>query len=482
MRNLVTFAITLGAIVGLFLVGGSPALADGIGLGDGLGRGQPDELGRFQVGHTTINIVGGGTLGELRPIDVEVWYPADKESWDGASASEYTSRLNGVPLVPAKWDPLSWAVVSEVAREGADFDKHGPFPVVIFSHGSQNSPFEYALTLEHLASHGYVVVGPWYNGDTQDDVRVQFINTTNGSKVLDCLDHMPVPCVDTAAKNIADRALDLTTVLNTLPAALGRGNVNMEEIVAMGHSRGTVTSLGAAGGSTFFHFKAEPRVKAVLGFAAAMPALIFNIDLSAITVPTVLVAGEVDLNTPPALSETVFGTISSQDRAFIVIKNTRHRHFASGFCSELQASGSVVLANPTRAILDRHTLNGIMNSPINGSAVDICGYDYFTNPVDIRSLITFPANFVVTPESVPTLGIDTLEVHRLMSEIAVGFFRSVVKELRHEDCDEGPCPDGRFNHIISERFLLKKEPNVLSSAVVSDEDMKHLDCGEDHPD
>ena len=474
MKRLVTCTTILTGLVCLFMAGSAAA-------NHGHGKGLPDEPGKFKVGHTTISIVGTGTLGESRPIDVEVWYPAEKKAWDTASPSEYTSRLNGVTLAPAKWDPLSWVVVSEVAREGVAFDKHEPFPVVIFSHGSQNSPLEYALTLEHIASHGYVVVAAWYNGDTQDDVRVQFINATNGSKVLDCLDHLPPPCVDTAAKNVADRARDLSAVLDMLPVAFGE-SVDMNQVVAMGHSRGTLTSLGAAGGSKFFGFAAEPRVKAVLGFAAAMPALIFNLDLSLITVPTVLVAGEADLNTPPTISETVFGTISSQDKAFIIIKNTHHRHFASGFCPELQASGSVVLADPTRAILDRHTLTGIVNSPVNGSAVDICGFDYFTTPVDVRSLITFPVGFNVTPESVPTQGIDTLEVHRLMSEIAVAFFRSVSKPLKHEDCDDNTCPDVRFNRFLSEKFLLKKEPNILSAAIVTDEGLRNLECGEDHPD
>jgi hypothetical protein len=189
------------------------------------------------------------------------------------------------------------------------------------------------------------------------------------------------------------------------------------------------------------------------------------------------------LNTPPTISETVFGTISSQDKAFIVIKNTRHRHFASGFCSELQASGSVVSANPTRAILDGQTLTAIVNNPVNGSAVDICGFDYFTTPVDIRSLITFPVGFNVTPESVPTLGIDTLEVHRLMGEIAITFFDSVLKVLRHEEqpCDEGACSDVRFNRFLSEKFLLKKEPEISTAVILSDEDMKQLDCREDCP-
>ncbi len=447
----------------------------------GAGKGLPDELGTFNVGHTAFRIVGKGTLGENRPIDIDVWYPADQRSWDHASASVYTSRLYGVPLVPSKWDPLSWAVVSDVSKDEAEFDKHSPFPVVIFSHGSQNSPDEYALTIEYVASHGYVVAAAWYNGDTQDDVRVQFINTTNGSKVLSCLDNLPSPCVDTAAKNIADRARDLSAVLNVLPTVFG-DNVNMDEVVAMGHSRGTVTSLGAASGSTFFNFPAEPRVKAVLGFANGAPALTFNLNLAAITVPTVLVAGDLDKASPEAISETAFTTISSQDKVLIEIKNTMHRHFATGFCPEMQASAAIVMANPTRAILDRHTLTGILTSPVNGNAVDICGFGYFSNPVDIRPLVFSLTGYSVTETNVPTTSIDTLEIRRLMSEIAVTFFDSVIKALRHEDqpCNDSVCSNARFNRYLSDKFLLKKESEISTAIIVTDEEMqRQLDCSDD---
>ncbi len=302
--SVLTYTTIVSAVVWLFLAGESVAATPG------LGTGLPDDLGPFNVGHTTIHVVGTGTLGEPRPIDVEVWYPADTSVWAAASPSEYSSRLRGVTLVPAKWDPLSWVLVSNAAREAPAFDKHGAFPVVLFSHGSTASPVEYVRTIEHIASHGYVVAAPWYNGDTQDDVRVQFINASNGAKVLDCLDNRPAPCLDPAAKNVADRARDLSTVLDALPAAFG-DNLDMNQVFAMGHSRGTVTSLGAAGGSGFFDFAPEPRVKAVLGLAGAMGDIIFKIDLNNVTLPTVLIAGENDGNTLPAISETAFGTISS---------------------------------------------------------------------------------------------------------------------------------------------------------------------------
>src|SRR5882724_9760902 len=130
MERLVTCAIIVSAVVYLFSAGESAAATPG------LGAGLPDELGTFNVGHTQIHIVGKGTLGEARPIEVEVWFPAAQGSWNMASPSVYAFQLKGVTLVPAKWDPLSWVKVSDVAREGADFDKHGPFPVVVFSHGA----------------------------------------------------------------------------------------------------------------------------------------------------------------------------------------------------------------------------------------------------------------------------------------------------------------------------------------------------------
>src|SRR5438094_6210020 len=93
--------------------------------------GTPDELGKFPVGHTTIQIVlkgvaNNGTTEVNRPIDVEIWYPADKKDFAGAAPTAYSSRLFGVTLDPTKWDPLSWQLISAVAREDVDIDAGGP--------------------------------------------------------------------------------------------------------------------------------------------------------------------------------------------------------------------------------------------------------------------------------------------------------------------------------------------------------------------
>ena len=103
----------------------------------------------FTVGHTIRRLNVPGTLGENRPVVVHLWYPArssddcdNSDNSDGnrddqgcpVTPSVYTSRLNGVPLLP-QWDPLSWTIGSSVSFENLPIARgNRTFPVIIFSH------------------------------------------------------------------------------------------------------------------------------------------------------------------------------------------------------------------------------------------------------------------------------------------------------------------------------------------------------------
>ena len=50
-----------------------------------------------------------------------------------------------------------------------------------------------------------------------------------------------------------------------------------------------------------------------------------------------------------------------------------------------------------------------------GSSTDYCRYDTFVNPVDIRPITFALSGFNVTPDNVPTTGLDTDEVKRASS-------------------------------------------------------------------
>jgi len=389
---------------------------------------ESDQRGKFRVGHTRIEVILTGSVGERRPIDVEIWYPANTKGFNAAPVTVYRSRLFGVPLIPARWDPLSWQITSGVAKENVQIRARGrAFPVVIFSHGAGSSPLDYIPTLEHLASHGYVVAAPWHTRNNQDDTRTNFINNQAGFRVFPCLDGRPTPCMGQTPQAIgANRIRDLGAIADTLPSLFGT-RVNVERIGVMGHSAGSLTAVLAAGGSTSWGIPPDPRVDSILGLAMISDDIIDQVDLAKVTVPALLIAAEFDANTPPARSVRVYNGVSSTEKAYVLLSNAVHRSFSSSFCSQMQAAGAIAQSDPTRAILDRHTLtNVLVSTPENGSTLDYCADDYFTHPVDIRPIVSSMTGFNVTESNVPRLGVASDEVNRLVSELAVAFFDSTL--------------------------------------------------------
>jgi predicted dienelactone hydrolase len=187
----------------------------------------------FPVGHTTAHINVPGTLSENRPVDVGLWYPArflhhcersegdDGKAGCSASPASYTSRLNGVPLLP-QWAPLSWTIGTSDAFENLPLSREGRFPVVVFSHGHQNNSIDYVYTLEDLASHGFIVAAPDHVNDTQDDVRIDFVNAAAKRSLIPCFDGLASPCARAdVAKSMTDRVHDVSAVLDALPTWFG---------------------------------------------------------------------------------------------------------------------------------------------------------------------------------------------------------------------------------------------------------------------
>jgi predicted dienelactone hydrolase len=249
------------------------------------------------VGHRVETlVVPGSAQGSVRPVKVHLWYPADKRNLSQAPATEYASGLHGEPI-PQLGHPLAWHVDAEIARETDAIDPHGkPFPVIVFSHGSVNDPIDYAHTLELIAGAGFVVAAPSHVNNTQDDVRIDYINGQAGFELFACGDGRPRPCSrPNVPFSMADRVRDISRVLDELPEWFG-DRVDTTRAGVLGHSRGTATALAAAGGSAPWSpdancqpagaapfpcwasgfpapanvpLAAEPRVKAIMGMAIA---------------------------------------------------------------------------------------------------------------------------------------------------------------------------------------------------------------------
>ena len=417
------------------------------------------KAGYRRVGHTIRRVIVAGSAQETgvnRMVDVHLWYPADTRRFSRAPKTRYSSALYGRPLDPAKWDPLSWSVEAEIAREGVPIDPIGrSFPVLVFSHGNANDPFDYAYTLEQIAGEGFVVAAPSHTANTQDDVRVDYINNLNNKPdkpLFLCNDGLPGPCSRIGVpRSMRDRMRDVTAVLDSLQGPHGwlgdRADVTRAGV--FGHSRGSVTALAAAGGSDTWGFGREPRVKAVMGLAIGAPNVTFSVNLANITVPTLLIAGTLDAVSPQEVSEAAFELISSEEKLFVAIKGGHHRSYSSANCNLTQSAGAIAQAS-TRAVLDSHMMSHLSTGGRTGNAgssTDYCRYDTFVNPVDIRPVTFALSGFNVTPYNVPTTGLDTDEVRQGVTEMAVAFFGTVLKRVGNDGV--------HFSRYVAPKWLEK---------------------------
>jgi predicted dienelactone hydrolase len=473
----------------------------------------------LRVGHTIKGIVVNG-----RNVDVHLWYPADPQRLSDRPKTVYQSTLTPLnqPLLaslPSSWAP-HWSVEAEVAREDAPIDPHGPaFPVIVFSHGSNNDPIDYAYTLEELAGAGFVVAAPYHVNNTQDDVRIDDINSlvdhfnSIGGQPplphLPCNNGLPGPCsplstANNVRNNMRDRVSDISWIIGAraLPGWFG-DRVDMTRVGVMGHSRGTVTALTAAGGSAGWDIDPlcrvvaadgncrEPAVKAVMGLAIGGANVTNMVNLAKVTAPALLVAGGLDKNSDESISEHAFETISSADKLFVSIPNAVHRSFDSTYCAELQSAAANVNIDPN-AILDRNTVGLIAASApggVSGKAVHYCAPQYFTSPENIQQVVASspnseyfcpntenpapgnldPACYLIQPTSGPTTcptntagtntipctGLDTDEVKQGIVKIAVAFFDSTLKRTDNDGID--------FKRYLAPKWLMEHVPMVGSA-------------------
>jgi predicted dienelactone hydrolase len=187
-----------------------------------------------------------------------------------------------------------------------------------------------------------------------------------------------------------------------------------------------------------------------MGLAIGAAPITFGANIQDITVPALLVAGTLDATAPPAISQAAFDMLASMDKHFVLIENAKHRHFDSGLCAQTQSAGAIAAASP-RAILDLNTFRTIVTFPSSGVAMDFCGFETFTNPSDIRALVASLTGFSVTPDSVPTTGLDSSEVKEEVTELAVAFFGHVL------DADNNDSPP--FTDFAAAKF--KIQPNAV---------------------
>ena len=226
----------------------------------------PEEPGPFGVGRTTVELTDPSREG--RVLLTDIWYPVDPTAASGAPASVY-EFLPGL------------AFDATLAITGAPVSANGPFPLVVFSHGRGGLRWQSAFFTEILASHGFVVVSADHAGNTA-------VDSITGTAVTD---------EQTAVDRPADASFLVDAVLGggaAAPVDLVPA-IDPDRIGIAGHSFGGYTALATDSGRP--GFPGDPRIDAVLGFAAYTLPL-SDAELESIDVPTMLLSGTLDTTTP----------------------------------------------------------------------------------------------------------------------------------------------------------------------------------------
>jgi dienelactone hydrolase len=212
-----------------------------------------------------------------RVLETVVWYPAEPGSG---------------PLSPS----YKAVIDAPFAASG------GPFPLLMFSHGSCGYPAQSTFLTALLASHGFIVAAPPHPGNT----ILEFPNCSSSAAV---------------AAAVVERPADVLFTLDQMLAASADAGspifaqVDETRIGMAGHSFGGFTTYLAVAG--------DPRFKVAVPLAPAVPGA------PMLSIPSLSMIGEVDsLVNNQAVRDTY--ARAQAPKYLIEILNTGHYAFSNG--------------------------------------------------------------------------------------------------------------------------------------------------------
>ncbi len=248
--------------------------------------------GPYGVGVTTLHLADGRS--------VEVYYPADHADVDGKPIERY-NETEPVPaaIIAAYPVPAGVDLTVEIpaVRDVAASAK-GPFPLVLFSHGSGGWRDVYGNLLSGIASWGFVIASTDF---TEYGLLAGFSGTLAAGEAK-----------ATAIVGTLHATLDLMTAQNGAVGGRFVHRIDPVRIAAAGHS---------TGGRTMFRLLGDSHIRTIIGWAPDGPAA----PVTSST-PTLIIGGDGDAAITPAEVTATYGELRPSKRV-VSIANMGHNAF-----------------------------------------------------------------------------------------------------------------------------------------------------------
>ena len=267
-----------------------------------------------------------------RPLVLEVWYPAAPGT-DPEQIETYQQVLGNHgdetrPLIP-------FSFTGRCVRDADPDRDHGPYPLVIVSHGYTGSRYLMTYLTENLASKGYVVVAIDHTESTFQDAAA--FTSTLLNRPLDQLftlneigrlaqpnsGHFLAGLVDADHAGLIGYSMGGYGALNTTGAGFSSRAVGLFSGMAAGSD-----ALAMRGANSEAYRKSQdPRFKAVVAFAPwGMNVGVWDsVGLTGLHLPTFFVAGDQDdVSGYEQGTKKIFDGAIHAERYLLTYVNARH--------------------------------------------------------------------------------------------------------------------------------------------------------------
>jgi predicted dienelactone hydrolase len=252
--------------------------------------------------------VAGGTAAARRPNADATGVAVGTRSVVFVDPSRPTPANGSHPGAPSRTLPTLVLYPARGAAGGTDHPgatpAHGPFPLIVFSHGSDSNGPTYEPLLRQWVEAGYVVAAPTFPLSSR--------GAPGGQTIAD-YPHQP-----------GDVSFVLTSVLRLNRDAHNplHGLIDPTRVAVAGHSLGAITTLGVA----FNSCCADARVRAVVSLAGIELPFGSGTFFGGASHPLLLLHGTSDPRVPYDGSVNVFAAAPSP-KYFVSLVGAQHTPF-----------------------------------------------------------------------------------------------------------------------------------------------------------